>query len=130
MLRSAARTVVRSALVSIRADECLRSRAVSATLRVCCSTDFAVCLTAAPAVLGELLLAILDNARQSEELLSSMSIGGPECLIGRTSAARDTTGNLPMQPGIYPDYSAPIRSKAKRLIFWNRRSPARTSAGA
>jgi hypothetical protein len=41
--------VVRSALSSIRAEECSSSRALSPTLRVCCSTDLAVCFTAAPA---------------------------------------------------------------------------------
>jgi len=56
--RSAASTVVRSALPSIRAEEFLSSRAVSATLRVCCSTDFAVCLTAVSADFGEAVLAI------------------------------------------------------------------------
>jgi flavin-binding protein dodecin len=47
MLRSAASTVVRSALSSIRVEECVNSRALSATLRLCCSTESAVCFTAA-----------------------------------------------------------------------------------
>ena len=33
---------------------------------------------------------------------------GQQAILEFTRAARDTTGNLPMQPGIYPDYSAPI----------------------
>jgi putative SOS response-associated peptidase YedK len=33
---------------------------------------------------------------------------GQQAIIELTRALRDTTGNLPMQPGIYPDYSAPI----------------------
>jgi hypothetical protein len=33
---------------------------------------------------------------------------GQQAILEFTRAARDATGNLPMQPGIYPDYSAPI----------------------
>jgi len=33
---------------------------------------------------------------------------GQAAIIALTRAMRDTTGNLPSQPGIFPDYSAPI----------------------
>ena len=33
---------------------------------------------------------------------------GQQAILELTRAMRDATGNLPMQPGIYPDYSAPI----------------------
>jgi putative SOS response-associated peptidase YedK len=33
---------------------------------------------------------------------------GQQAILELTRAMRDITGNLPMQPGIYPDYSAPI----------------------
>ena len=33
---------------------------------------------------------------------------GQQAIIELTRALCDATGNLPMQPGIYPDYSAPI----------------------
>ena len=33
---------------------------------------------------------------------------GQAAIIALTRAMRDTTGNLPPQPGIFPDYSAPI----------------------
>jgi putative SOS response-associated peptidase YedK len=33
---------------------------------------------------------------------------GQQAIIAPTRALRDATSNLPMQPGIYPDYSAPI----------------------
>jgi putative SOS response-associated peptidase YedK len=33
---------------------------------------------------------------------------GQQAILEFTRALRDTTGNLPMQPGIFPDYAAPI----------------------
>src|ERR1043166_784267 len=63
MLRSAASRVLRSALVSIAAAACLVCAALSATLRLCCSTACAVRLTACSVgVVLACAVAMSDNA--------------------------------------------------------------------
>src|SRR5262245_57285286 len=95
MLRSAASTVVRSALSSIRAEECLSSRAVSATLRVWCSTDFAVCFTAASVDFGAAVPAMTDNVRRRLKFAGAMS--APAGMIGRGHNAHpDHAHRLPI----------------------------------
>ena len=42
---------------------------------------------------------------------------GQQAILEFTRAARDTTGKLPRQPGIYPDYGAP------GLWSWRDRPP-------
>src|SRR5947209_1679977 len=60
MLRSAASRVFRSALLSIATAACFVSAALSATLRLCCSTARAVRFTACSAFFG--CAAMGDNA--------------------------------------------------------------------
>jgi hypothetical protein len=39
---------------------------------------------------------------------------GQRAIIEFTRAMRDTTGNLPSQPGLFPDYLAPNRLRRRR----------------
>ncbi len=39
---------------------------------------------------------------------------GPQAIREFARAVRDTTGNLPPIPGVFPDYSAPIRPQRRR----------------
>jgi hypothetical protein len=67
-VRSAASTVVAAALSSICVEECVSSRAVRGTLRICCSTDLIDCVTAVSLDFGEQVLASSYSAQRSHDL--------------------------------------------------------------
>ncbi len=54
---------------------------------------------------------------------------GPQAIRDFARAMRDTTGNLPPIPGVFPDYSAPIVRKVEKgvreltLARWGMPSP-------
>jgi putative SOS response-associated peptidase YedK len=41
---------------------------------------------------------------------------GQAAIIAATRAMRDTTGNLPPMPGVFPDYPAPIVRNAPTAL--------------
>ena len=56
---------------------------------------------------------------------------GQQAIRDLAGAMRDTTGNLPLFPGIFPDYAAPIvrnapdgvRELSKQSRLWSCRAP-------
>ena len=52
---------------------------------------------------------------------------GQAAIVALTRAMRDTTGNLPPMPGVFPDYLAPIVRRLKEfpLAAFGRRCQAR-----
>jgi putative SOS response-associated peptidase YedK len=52
---------------------------------------------------------------------------GQAAIIALTRALRDTTGNLPSMPGVFPDYMAPVvRNNGIRelaMLRWGMRGP-------
>src|SRR6186997_1299840 len=90
MVRSAASRVVRSALLSIWCEECLSSCALSAILRLCCST-LAACLAGVSICFG--FVAGYAIARQRlavrRSSVAALVVAPPEVFFGHgLSAAR------------------------------------------
>src|SRR5438105_13935143 len=60
---------------------------------------------------------------------------GQAAIVALTRALRDSTGNLPPLPGIFPDYQAPVvanRGGIRELCMmrWGMRSPQRARLAA